>query len=672
MIETNLTATRQKDHFKELLELSQQSIRNALSPKGSSAKVPIFYHTNHNGHKKGTAISRRLLNYSYGSKTTASLFGCSECTKFLDKYADLVWIDENKNLRWVLWDFELPEDNDFKDFFDQEFMTPGFGNGQRKPILKVSRPLVLNHFSLNNGAYQLGTASNVSNEGVEWEHFHMRINKRDGYPLTYINTSSRDYDLGVVALRRDVVAGILDLINLHRAKHVFENNSGLRLKQYNLNKINYLISLANQLNDLETSYPVVIAELMRKHTTYYSVKNTVLGVFLISLNTKGVDWALREYKEYTDSEVYMRPTREVVDTEIERGEKLVTELGYVEAILTNDFFVQRLQDQMLSPNDNREYILGVLFSQYSDMEERMREHLGDEVLVNNAVAWYNDKKAAHVADIEKLLQNLMVLCMTLDTDDINNIVKINLVDKLNAILAILENRNRSLYLTNRHKIKLYVLVSIFMSDKYPWKKDLSPLEKFNADYALKKCMDSLVEIGIRFAVYDESVQVKIYKLDVLVDLAEQNVYVGHFLVDALNLVVKDLMTYGIEPKEDKDELLLSLINRLKQNPYLLRDNSQEIKTLFNLIQDGEAVLHARIKHAKQDKEPKYIIGTALVHNKTGKNYVVVAEPDPNKRLEPCDEPYYEYAEVDSNVTWVRCQTEMEDGRFRLAGAPNSA
>ena len=40
------------------------------------------------------------------------------------------------------------------------------------------------------------------------------------------------------------------------------------------------------------------------------------------------------------------------------------------------------------------------------------------------------------------------------------------------------------------------------------------------------------------------------------------------------------------------------------------------------------------------------------------------KPCQKRLLENCAEEYYEYKSLDTGVTWVRCQSEMEDGRFK--------
>jgi len=51
------------------------------------------------------------------------------------------------------------------------------------------------------------------------------------------------------------------------------------------------------------------------------------------------------------------------------------------------------------------------------------------------------------------------------------------------------------------------------------------------------------------------------------------------------------------------------------------------------------------------------------HIKTGGLYQIVMTPYEGRRLEYCNEPYYEYIGGDG-VKWIRCKSEMEDGRFQ--------
>ena len=52
----------------------------------------------------------------------------------------------------------------------------------------------------------------------------------------------------------------------------------------------------------------------------------------------------------------------------------------------------------------------------------------------------------------------------------------------------------------------------------------------------------------------------------------------------------------------------------------------------------------------------------LVENKKGELYMIAAIPD-GRKLEYCDEEFYEYYEIGDSNIWVRRKSEFEDGRF---------
>lgn len=60
---------------------------------------------------------------------------------------------------------------------------------------------------------------------------------------------------------------------------------------------------------------------------------------------------------------------------------------------------------------------------------------------------------------------------------------------------------------------------------------------------------------------------------------------------------------------------------------------------------------------------RFPVGTELIH-RSGGRYMVLDTPD-RVRIEATAEPAYVYAANDGS-RWVRCQAEMEDGRFQLA------
>lgn len=61
--------------------------------------------------------------------------------------------------------------------------------------------------------------------------------------------------------------------------------------------------------------------------------------------------------------------------------------------------------------------------------------------------------------------------------------------------------------------------------------------------------------------------------------------------------------------------------------------------------------------------------TDTVRHTNGTKYIILQTPHPLRRLESNGEPYYEYRKVmltdEDAINWVRCQSEMEDGRFTL-------
>lgn len=63
----------------------------------------------------------------------------------------------------------------------------------------------------------------------------------------------------------------------------------------------------------------------------------------------------------------------------------------------------------------------------------------------------------------------------------------------------------------------------------------------------------------------------------------------------------------------------------------------------------------------------------IVHHRDGSRYRIDQTPLPYKRLEHCNEPYYTYTTIayatvgnPDATQWIRCQSEMEDGRFTPA------
>jgi hypothetical protein len=67
-----------------------------------------------------------------------------------------------------------------------------------------------------------------------------------------------------------------------------------------------------------------------------------------------------------------------------------------------------------------------------------------------------------------------------------------------------------------------------------------------------------------------------------------------------------------------------------------------------------------------EKTPKFERDQIVLHIKSGIEYKILEVPDNQKLLEGCSEPYYRYKSIKiPGPSWIRKQSEMEDGRFRL-------
>lgn len=76
---------------------------------------------------------------------------------------------------------------------------------------------------------------------------------------------------------------------------------------------------------------------------------------------------------------------------------------------------------------------------------------------------------------------------------------------------------------------------------------------------------------------------------------------------------------------------------------------------------------SNIKHVGQTEKSCYMfkVGDFVKHIKTGGSYKITQEPVHFKKLEYCNEEYYEYEQMSTGQKWVRRKSQMEDGRFIL-------
>lgn len=60
---------------------------------------------------------------------------------------------------------------------------------------------------------------------------------------------------------------------------------------------------------------------------------------------------------------------------------------------------------------------------------------------------------------------------------------------------------------------------------------------------------------------------------------------------------------------------------------------------------------------------KFQLGELVKHVASNKVYQITREPTFKCKLEYCNEQYYEYVGTQDTTKWIRCVSEMEDGRF---------
>jgi hypothetical protein len=56
----------------------------------------------------------------------------------------------------------------------------------------------------------------------------------------------------------------------------------------------------------------------------------------------------------------------------------------------------------------------------------------------------------------------------------------------------------------------------------------------------------------------------------------------------------------------------------------------------------------------------------IVRHKNGGKYTILSTPNPSYLLEHNCESFYSYMSKVSGIVWLRCKSEMEDGRFIAA------
>lgn len=77
-----------------------------------------------------------------------------------------------------------------------------------------------------------------------------------------------------------------------------------------------------------------------------------------------------------------------------------------------------------------------------------------------------------------------------------------------------------------------------------------------------------------------------------------------------------------------------------------------------------AKMAVEAKTASKEPESLYRMGQRLRHVKSGDDYVIREVPD-HRKLEECNESFYEYEKISTGEVWQRAKSKMEDGRFVL-------
>lgn len=77
-----------------------------------------------------------------------------------------------------------------------------------------------------------------------------------------------------------------------------------------------------------------------------------------------------------------------------------------------------------------------------------------------------------------------------------------------------------------------------------------------------------------------------------------------------------------------------------------------------------AKMAVETKTDSKEPESLYRMGQRLRHVKSGGDYIIREVPD-HRKLEECNESFYEYENISTGEVWERAKSKMEDGRFAL-------
>ena len=336
----------ERDHFNELLVAIKDRIENiyANAPMGVA---PLFYQVDKYTRKLIAKSYRNFIEYGEYVLHT----DCSSCLRFIREYGDILRLDTDDNLHWVIWPHpdDLPAGNHHIQFLKMMHTWVRDGSVQiKRPLSQGSKPIYSNIWG--DARIIFGDiASFSSKHECKFNHLHVLL-KPD-------SVTDRSRMGSFVKMRddyhRDLQEGLLDKLLLVRVHDIVQD------KDINL-RYRVVLSLRHLVDLLAIDKKLHMARIIRSKGFYPRLKNTPLGELISDIkHSDDVDAAVARYNKMTDPHVYMKPTRDFTMRYVKWGDDMhakpsvITMEDIKELALANGF---KLKEQPNGTMDLNPYV----------------------------------------------------------------------------------------------------------------------------------------------------------------------------------------------------------------------------------------------------------------------------------------------------------------------------
>lgn len=332
---------------------------------------------------------------------------CVCCKQFIRAIGGAVAFDGNKII--TAWDITLPEGSIYQVVADAlAAYVRGCGITSEYKHYEKS----------------VGTDKNNSldedGKVLTWEHFHHDLNKAYVMPekdiASHLSDTTSNYDVLYRSLQELTVDSAEMVLELIDQNSLYRGEEHRKIVELFLKKKREF-----DLIEVQTERLALVWQMAGKLKGASKIRNTVIGTLLADLS-EGVslEVAVKKFEDKVAPHNYKRPTALVTKSMIEKAQKEVVALGYLEALprrnaVTDDITINNVIFADRSVKKQIDNVFDELLEAVPDKVEKFDKV--EEVAIRDFV----EKVVPHADSIELLLENrhvsnLMTLVSPVDSD----------------------------------------------------------------------------------------------------------------------------------------------------------------------------------------------------------------------------------------------------------------